>query len=86
MKSTLLNKQRDRVSSIIAVPPFLISFLHVFVSFVLIGIDMRVDSLQISFQEFKNKLLEPGLVDHIVVSDKSVAKVYVRNTIHNGTF
>lgn len=36
--------------------------------------------LQISFQEFKNKLLEPGLVDHIVVSNKSVAKVYVRNS------
>ncbi|XP_068635569.1 ATP-dependent zinc metalloprotease FTSH 8, mitochondrial-like [Aristolochia californica] len=35
---------------------------------------------QISFQEFKNKLLEPGLVDHIVVSNKSVAKVYVRNS------
>ncbi|XVF05486.1 hypothetical protein REPUB_Repub05bG0176500 [Reevesia pubescens] len=35
---------------------------------------------QISFQEFKNKLLEPGLVDHIVVSNKSVAKVYVRST------
>lgn len=36
--------------------------------------------MQISFQEFKNKLLEPGLVDHIVVSNKSVAKVYVRNS------
>ncbi|KAL8115605.1 ATP-dependent zinc metalloprotease FTSH 8, mitochondrial-like [Apium graveolens] len=35
---------------------------------------------QISFQEFKNKLLEPGLVDHIVVTNKSVAKVYVRST------
>uniref|UniRef100_A0A0E0JQW8 AAA+ ATPase domain-containing protein n=1 Tax=Oryza punctata TaxID=4537 RepID=A0A0E0JQW8_ORYPU len=35
---------------------------------------------EISFQEFKNKLLEPGLVDHIVVSNKSVAKVYVRNS------
>ncbi|CAN1231272.1 ATP-dependent zinc metalloprotease FTSH 10, mitochondrial [Linum grandiflorum] len=34
---------------------------------------------QISFQEFKNKLLEPGLVDHIVVSNKSVAKVYVKS-------
>jgi len=41
--------------------------------------------LQISFQEFKNKLLEPGLVDHIVVSNKSVAKVYVRNSPHNQT-
>ncbi|KAK7262482.1 hypothetical protein RJT34_30056 [Clitoria ternatea] len=40
---------------------------------------------QISFQEFKNKLLEPGLVDHIVVSNKSVAKVYVRNTPRNPT-
>lgn len=35
--------------------------------------------IQISFQEFKNKLLEPGLVDRIVVSNKSVAKVYVRS-------
>ncbi|KAF8396798.1 hypothetical protein HHK36_018431 [Tetracentron sinense] len=38
------------------------------------------DQKQISFQEFKNKLLEPGLVDHIVVSNKSVAKVYVRTS------
>ncbi|XAR68935.1 hypothetical protein NMG60_11000351 [Bertholletia excelsa] len=37
---------------------------------------------QISFQEFKNKLLEPGLVDHIVVANKSVAKVYVKNMPH----
>ena len=36
--------------------------------------------LQISFQEFRNKLLEPGLVDHIVVSNKSVAKVYVKSS------
>ncbi|KDP35648.1 hypothetical protein JCGZ_09086 [Jatropha curcas] len=40
---------------------------------------------QISFQEFKTKLLEPGLVDHIVVSNKSVAKVYVRNSPKNGS-
>ncbi|KAK4765633.1 hypothetical protein SAY86_026723 [Trapa natans] len=40
---------------------------------------------QISFQEFKNKLLEPGLVDHIVVSNKSVAKVYVRTSPRNQT-
>uniref|UniRef100_A0A2P2LA67 Uncharacterized protein MANES_01G171200 n=2 Tax=Rhizophora mucronata TaxID=61149 RepID=A0A2P2LA67_RHIMU len=38
---------------------------------------------QISFQEFKNKLLEPGLVDHIVVANKSVAKVYVRSSPQN---
>ncbi|XP_058099306.1 ATP-dependent zinc metalloprotease FTSH 8, mitochondrial-like isoform X2 [Magnolia sinica] len=38
------------------------------------------DQKQISFQEFKNKLLEPGLVDHIVLSNKSVAKVYVKNS------
>ncbi|KAK6145303.1 hypothetical protein DH2020_022123 [Rehmannia glutinosa] len=38
---------------------------------------------QISFQEFKNKLLEPGLVDHIVVSNKSVAKVYIRSSAQN---
>lgn len=35
---------------------------------------------QISFQEFKNKLLEHGLVDRIVVTNKSVAKVYVRSS------
>lgn len=35
---------------------------------------------QISFQEFKNKLLEPGLVDRIVVTNKSVAKVFVKST------
>ncbi|KAG7591147.1 Peptidase M41-like [Arabidopsis thaliana x Arabidopsis arenosa] len=40
---------------------------------------------QISFQEFKNKLLEPGLVDHIDVSNKSVAKVYVRSSPKNQT-
>ncbi|GAB4824431.1 ATP-dependent zinc metalloprotease FTSH 10, mitochondrial [Ancistrocladus abbreviatus] len=40
---------------------------------------------QISFQEFKNKLLEPGLVDHIVVSNKSVAKVFVRSTPRSQT-
>ncbi|MBA0760678.1 hypothetical protein Gotri_023406, partial [Gossypium trilobum] len=37
----------------------------------------------ISFQEFKNKLLEPGMVDKIVVSNKSVAKVYVRSSPRN---
>jgi AFG3 family protein len=36
--------------------------------------------MQISFQEFKNKLLEPGLVDRVVVSNKSVAKVYIRSS------
>ncbi|KAK7342747.1 hypothetical protein VNO80_25703 [Phaseolus coccineus] len=40
---------------------------------------------EISFQEFKNKLLEPRLVDHIVVSNKSVAKVYVSNSPRNQT-
>ncbi|KAJ0083910.1 hypothetical protein Patl1_31309 [Pistacia atlantica] len=39
----------------------------------------------ISFHELKNKLLEPGLVDHIVVSNKSVAKVYVRSSPPNQT-
>ncbi|KZV47069.1 FTSH protease 10 [Dorcoceras hygrometricum] len=41
---------------------------------------MPHEEKQISFQEFKNKLLEPGLVDHVVVSNKSVAKVYVRSS------
>lgn len=41
------------------------------------------DQKEISFQEFKNKLLEAGLVDRIVVSNKSVAKVYVKNSSQN---
>ncbi|XP_059429772.1 ATP-dependent zinc metalloprotease FTSH 10, mitochondrial-like [Corylus avellana] len=40
---------------------------------------------QISFQEFKNKLLEAGKVDHIVVTNKSVAKVFVRSSPRNQT-
>ncbi|KAJ0088648.1 hypothetical protein Patl1_31848 [Pistacia atlantica] len=43
----------------------------------------EVSIFSISFQEFKNKLLEPGLVDKIVVSNRSVAKVYVKNTPRN---
>ncbi|PHT36303.1 ATP-dependent zinc metalloprotease FTSH 3, mitochondrial [Capsicum baccatum] len=35
---------------------------------------------QISFQEFKIKLLEPGHVDRIVVANKEVALVYIRNS------
>ncbi|KAG8649333.1 hypothetical protein MANES_08G084431v8 [Manihot esculenta] len=38
----------------------------------------------ISFQEFKTQLLEPGLVDRIDISNKSVAKVYVRSSPKNG--
>ncbi|KAL6979148.1 ATP-dependent zinc metalloprotease FTSH 3, mitochondrial [Sarracenia purpurea var. burkii] len=47
--------------------------------------DPREQQQLISFQEFKNKLLEPGLVDHIVVSNKSVAKVYVRSSPRDQT-
>ncbi|KAJ6826736.1 ATP-dependent zinc metalloprotease FTSH 8, mitochondrial-like [Iris pallida] len=42
------------------------------------------DHKEISFQDFKTKLLEPGLVDHIVVSNKSVAKVYLRSSPKKG--
>ncbi|KAM0953343.1 putative peptidase M41, AAA+ ATPase domain, ATPase, AAA-type, core, peptidase, FtsH [Dioscorea sansibarensis] len=38
------------------------------------------DQKEISFQELKYKLLEPRLVDHILVSNKSVAKVYVKSS------
>ncbi|XVE96885.1 hypothetical protein REPUB_Repub02eG0262200 [Reevesia pubescens] len=41
------------------------------------------DQKEISFQEFKNKLLETGLVEKIVVSNKSVAKVYVKSSPSN---
>ncbi|CAK8579743.1 unnamed protein product [Lathyrus sativus] len=39
---------------------------------------------RISFQEFRSKFLEPGLVHHIVVS-KNFAKVYVKNSYLNQT-
>lgn len=47
------------------------------------------DLKQISFQEFKNKFLEPGLVERIEVTNKSLAKVYVytgewRHSMENG--
>ncbi|GAA0171272.1 metalloprotease [Lithospermum erythrorhizon] len=52
-----------------------------FMAFVLSSIIFSAQEQQeISFQEFKNNLLEPGLVDHIVVVDKSRAKVYVKTT------
>ncbi|CAH9129176.1 unnamed protein product [Cuscuta epithymum] len=38
---------------------------------------------EISFQEFKTKLLEAGLVDHIVVSNKRIAKVYIKSSPQN---
>ncbi|KAL4587320.1 hypothetical protein LXL04_000189 [Taraxacum kok-saghyz] len=53
-----------------------------FFAFVLSSIFLTPqEQKQISFQEFKNKLLEPGLVDHIVVTNKSVAKVYVKPSL-----
>ncbi|XP_057758168.1 ATP-dependent zinc metalloprotease FTSH 3, mitochondrial-like isoform X1 [Arachis stenosperma] len=46
----------------------------------------RPEGQQINFQEFKYELLEPRLVDHIVVSiNKSIARIYVRNTPRNQT-
>lgn len=60
---------------------FTLNFIAYIVSFVYL---MHAEALwyfsQISFQEFKNTLLEPGLVDHIEVANKSVAKVYVRSS------
>uniref|UniRef100_J3L5R0 AAA+ ATPase domain-containing protein n=1 Tax=Oryza brachyantha TaxID=4533 RepID=J3L5R0_ORYBR len=46
----------------------------------LLSVPASSSEQEINFQEFKNKLLEPGFVDHIVVSNKSVAKVYVRSS------
>ncbi|KAL6614182.1 hypothetical protein ACP70R_036452 [Stipagrostis hirtigluma subsp. patula] len=50
-----------------------------FLGLMLSSLSYGSSAQEISFQEFKNKLLEPGLVDHIVVSNKSVAKVYIRS-------
>jgi AFG3 family protein len=62
---------------------YLAFVVHLIITILLMWI--VIDYLQISFQEFKNKLLEPGLVDHIVVSNKSVAKIYVRNSPRDQT-
>ncbi|GMI97122.1 FTSH protease 10 [Hibiscus trionum] len=62
----------------------LIPFVLLLATFVFIASFFIEDQL-ISFQDFKTTLLEPGLVDHIVVSNKSVAKVYLRSTPHDQT-
>ncbi|XP_044473829.1 ATP-dependent zinc metalloprotease FTSH 10, mitochondrial-like [Mangifera indica] len=55
-----------------------------FIGFVLSSMLFKAQQQnEISFQEFKNKLLERGLVDKIVVSNRSVAKVYVKDTPQN---
>ncbi|TVU36787.1 hypothetical protein EJB05_18734 [Eragrostis curvula] len=52
----------------------------IFLGLMLSSLPRGSSTQEISFLEFKNKLLEPGLVDHIVVSNKEVARVYVRNS------
>ncbi|KAM1148763.1 hypothetical protein ACFX2B_029132 [Malus domestica] len=49
------------------------------------SLQISVQEMQISFQEFKNQLLEPGLVDNIVVFDKLIALVYVRSSPRSQT-
>eukprot|EP00898_Chlorokybus_atmophyticus_P005825 jgi/Chlat1/6243/Chrsp44S05769 len=44
----------------------------------------RSDAQEISFQTFKNKLLEAGLVDRIEVVNKNLAKVYVKPSASDG--
>lgn len=44
----------------------------------------RQEEHEVSFQEFKTKLLEKGLVDHIEVTNKTKAKVYVRPANNSG--
>ncbi|KAK4348505.1 hypothetical protein RND71_031260 [Anisodus tanguticus] len=52
-------------------------FIGLILSYILLS---PREQQEISFQEFKNKLLEAGLIDRIVVTNKSVAKVYVRSS------
>ncbi|EPS71434.1 hypothetical protein M569_03325, partial [Genlisea aurea] len=65
---------------------FIRNFQNVITPLIVLGLFISAftpkanDEKQISFQEFKNKLLEPGLVDRIVVSNKTVAKVYVKSS------
>ncbi|VFQ71263.1 unnamed protein product [Cuscuta campestris] len=63
---------------------FLKQYQNLITSLILILMGLSVTAVtphtqnEISFQEFKNKLLGAGVVDHIVVSNKSVAKVYIK--------
>ncbi|XLR13172.1 ATP-dependent zinc metalloprotease FTSH 10, mitochondrial [Arachis hypogaea] len=66
--------------------PFKQIFISSLVMTLVVKLFDRCEAQQINFQEFKKELLEPGLVDHIVVSiNKSIAKIYVRNTPLNQT-
>lgn len=42
-----------------------------------LGLDSNTETQQISFHDFKYRLLEEGLVDRIEVANKSIARVYV---------
>ncbi|XP_019199216.1 PREDICTED: ATP-dependent zinc metalloprotease FTSH 10, mitochondrial-like [Ipomoea nil] len=59
---------------------FHIPLLALWLAFMTISFNGSGAEQEISFQEFKTKLLEAGLVDHIVVSNKTTAKVYVRGS------
>jgi AFG3 family protein len=74
----LLARLQRRTACIAVVAPSKCAYYSIMVRYNV----FCIKHLQISFQEFKNKLLEPGLVDRIVVSNKSVAKVYIRNSPH----
>ncbi|QHN98877.1 hypothetical protein HN51_034081 [Arachis hypogaea] len=67
--------------------PFKLLFISTLMMVLItVALCYRREGKQINFQEFKYELLEPRLVDHIVVSiNKSVAKIYVRNTPRNQT-
>lgn len=52
-------------------------------------LSFRFDSFekeqQVSFQEFRNELLKPRLVDHVVVSSKGLVEIYARKFYPNQT-
>ncbi|KAJ9565486.1 hypothetical protein OSB04_001452 [Centaurea solstitialis] len=73
--STEGNKRRFKLRQILLVAPVMWYAASL--------ADDKQKQEKISFEKFKNELLEPGLVDHIVISNGSVAKVYVRNSPHN---
>jgi len=63
----------------------MVTILMMGITLSILYFDTGKQQQQISFQEFMNKLLEPGLVDHIVVSDKNVAQIYVLKSPRNQT-
>ncbi|PNX83917.1 ATP-dependent zinc metalloprotease ftsh mitochondrial-like, partial [Trifolium pratense] len=65
--------------------PLLLALVGIVLLPILYFVTFEPQQQEICFQYFKTKLLKAGLVDHIVVSNKGVANIYVRDYPKNHT-